>query len=92
LLAHWGLRLDAPDQRGSRNEKLGGYDVVTMSPGLLFGKCKISADHLAAHCRIGSGQATVVADADLLDPTRLGSEASHNLDAVLKELAALEHK
>jgi hypothetical protein len=38
------------------------------------------------------GQATVVADADLLNPSRLGRGASHNLDAVLKELAALEGK
>jgi hypothetical protein len=92
LLAHWGLRLDAPDQHGIRREKLGGYDVATMSPGSLFGKCEIGSDRLAAHCGIGRGKATVVADADLLDPSRFGRGASHNLDAVLNELAAFEQK
>ena len=29
LLAHWGLRLDAPDQRGPRQLKIGGMDVLT---------------------------------------------------------------
>ena len=92
LLAHWGMRLDAPDQRGIEQRELGGYHVATMSPGSLFGKCEIASDRLVAHCRIGRGKATVVADADLLDPSRLGRGASHNLDAVLKELAALEQK
>jgi hypothetical protein len=92
LLAHWGLRLDAPDQRGIRQQKLAGYNVATMSPGSLFGKCDIGSDRLVAHCAIRRGRATVVADADLLDPSRLGRGASHNLDAVLKELAALEQK
>ena len=87
LLAHWGLRLDAPDERGVKVEKLGGYDVLTVSPGSLFGGCSISADRLVAHCRIGRGAATVVADADLLDSQDLGARAAHNLDGVLSELA-----
>ena len=91
LLAHWGLRLDAPDERGPRTGKLGGFDVVTVSPGQLFGRCKISRDRLVAHCEIGEGRATIVADADLLDSERLGSGAEHNLDALLEELAQLEH-
>lgn len=91
LLAHWGLRLDAPDERGARTEKLGGFRVLMLSPGALFGKCGISSNHLVAHCRIGVGRVTIIADADLLDTPRLGRGASHNLDAVLSELAALEH-
>ncbi|HYX47132.1 MAG TPA: DUF4350 domain-containing protein [Sphingomicrobium sp.] len=90
LLAHWGLRLDAPDWRGARQGKLGGYDIATSSSGSLFGKCEISSDRLVAHCRIGNGRATIVADADLLDMPRLGRDATHNLDAVLEELEALE--
>jgi hypothetical protein len=90
LLGHWGLRLDAPNKRGSRTEKLGGYVVMTDSPGELSGRCSI-ADGFVAHCRIGKGRATIVADADLLDAARLGSEAGHNLDGVLEELAELEH-
>jgi hypothetical protein len=90
LLMHWGLRLDAPDERGPRTQKLGGYGVKTVSPGELFGGCRIAPDRLVAQCRIGKGRATVVADADLLDADRLGPGASHNLDGVLEELAELE--
>ncbi|MEO8454371.1 MAG: hypothetical protein ABI454_04370 [Sphingomicrobium sp.] len=90
LLAHWGLRLDAPDDRGPRAAKLGGYDVVTVSPGRLSGACGISADRLVARCRIGKGAATIVADADLLNVQDLGGSTGHNLDALLGELARLE--
>lgn len=89
LLAHWGLRLDAPDARGVRSAKLAGYGIVTQSPGQLFGACEISEDRLVAHCRIGKGEVTVVADADLLDVAQLPG-AKHNLDALLAELARLE--
>jgi hypothetical protein len=92
LLAHWGLRLDAPDERGIRSEKLGGYDVLTVSPGSLFGGCEITADRLVARCRIGKGAATIVADADLLDTRDLGGRAAHNLDGLLSELARLERR
>lgn len=91
LLAHWGLRLDAPDRLGARYEKLGGYEVVTVSPGELSGTCDISSDRLVARCAVGKGRATVVADADLLDAERLGPNAGHNLDGLLQELAVLEH-
>jgi hypothetical protein len=90
LLAHWSLRLDAPDDRGPKGRKVGGYDVLAVSPGSLFGGCEISADRLVAHCRIGKGAATVVGDADLLDTQDLGGRAAHNLDGVLSELARLE--
>jgi hypothetical protein len=90
LLAHWGVRLDVPAKRGPIGGKLGGYAVLADSPGSLSGRCAISADALVAHCRIGRGRATIVADADFLDADRLGSEARHNLDALLAELAALE--
>jgi hypothetical protein len=90
LLAHWGLRLDAPDEGGAKVEKLGGYGVLTVSPGSLYGGCDISADRLVARCRIGKGAATVVADADLLDVQSLGGRAAHNLDGLLSELARLE--
>lgn len=90
LLAHWGLRLDAPEERGPASRTLGGFRVLTVSPGELAGRCAITADRLAARCTIGRGRATIVADADLLDPPRLGSGARHNLDGVLEELARLE--
>jgi hypothetical protein len=92
LLQHWGLRLDAPEQRGPAQRNLGSYAVLTVSPGTLSGDCEISADRLVAHCRVGKGRATIVADADLLDTADLGSGASHNLDGVLGELASLASK
>jgi hypothetical protein len=90
LLAHWGLRLDAPDERGPKMEKLAGYEVLTDSPGLLTGRCRIDSDGLAADCRLGKGRAIVIADADLLDIPALGAGARSNLHAVLAELALLE--
>lgn len=90
LLAHWGLRLDAPEQRGPVRRKLGGYDVSAVSPGAVHGRCAISGDRLAAHCRVGSGRATIVADADLLNVDPGDRESRHNLDALLAELAKLE--
>ena len=90
LLAHWGLRLDAPDERGPALRKLGGYDVESVSPGRLVGGCEIEADASVARCRIGKGRAIVVADADFLDTARLGKPARHNLDGLLGELARLE--
>ena len=89
LLQHWGVRLDAPDQRGPAIRRLGGYEVLTASPGALSGKCAISPDRLVARCSIGKGRATIIADADLLDTADLGSRSEHNLDGVLAELAAL---
>jgi hypothetical protein len=85
LLLHWGVRLDAPDKRGPARE-LGGHRVASVSPGLLYGGCAITADRMVARCKVGRGEATVVADADLL----IGGD--DNLDAVLAELAKLESK
>ena len=90
LLAHWGLRLDAPDARGPALRRLGGREVLTVSPGSLFGGCAIAPDRLVARCAVGKGRATIVADADLLDVTHLDGPADHNLDAILAELAGLD--
>ena len=90
LLGHWGLRLDAPEERGAAMRSLGDYRVATVSPGQLYGGCDISRDRLVAHCRIGKGAATIVADADLLDVDRVGGGAEHNLDGLLAELARIE--
>ena len=90
LLAHWGLKLDSPDERGPARRNLGGFDILTVSPGSLSGRCQISPDRLVARCAVGQGEATVVADADLLNADALGRAARHNLDGVLSELARLE--
>ena len=92
LLGHWGLRLDAPDKRGPAVRKLGGFDVLTISPGTLVGRCDISHDRFVARCAVGKGAASVVADADLLDTSELGSNASHNLDGLLAELDTLDRR
>jgi hypothetical protein len=92
LLAHWGLRLDGPDERGPAQRRLGGLDVIAVSPGTLSGRCAISGDGMVADCRLGKGAVIVVADADLLNAERLGTASRHNLDAVVQELAALERK
>lgn len=89
LLGHWGLRLDAPDERGPAQRRLGGQAILTVSPGSLFGQCPISSDRLVAHCRIGNGEVTIVADADFLDVEHDGP-AGNNLNALLTELATLE--
>jgi hypothetical protein len=90
LLGHWGLRLNGPIELGPTHGQLAGFDVATISPGQLSGSCAIGGGGLVAHCRIGKGRATVIADADLLDVGEL-DDAGHNLDAILSELSALEH-
>jgi hypothetical protein len=92
LLAHWGLRLDAPDRRGPQQRRIGARTVMTASPGALEGSCRVAADAFVADCTIGQGRAIVVADADLLDADQFGPEERGNLDAVLAELAQLESK
>ena len=89
LLRHWGLRLDAPDERGPMSRRLHGYEVLTNSPGALAGGCPISRDRLVARCRIGKGEATIVADADFLNVEDLDGPTEKNLDALLAELSAL---
>lgn len=90
LLKHWGLRLDAPDERGPTMRRLAGRDVLTASSGDLIGKCAVSSDRLVARCRIGRGQVTVVADADFLNVEDLDGPTEHNLGAMMAELSALE--
>ncbi|MEO8175070.1 MAG: hypothetical protein ABI626_00250 [Sphingomicrobium sp.] len=91
LLAHWGLRLDAPDERGPRQRELAGLTILTASPGALTGqRCAVSRDRLVAHCSVGKGKATIVADADFLDVDQLDGPVSNNLKAMVDELDALD--
>ena len=90
LLKHWGLRLDAPDERGPMSRQLGGFEVLTNSPGALAGGCAITRDRLVARCRIDQGAATIIADADFLNVADLDGPTDKNLDAILVELKALE--
>ena len=92
LLKHWGLRLDAPEQRGPQTRILGGKEVLTVSPGSLEGACNVSPDRLVARCGVGKGRATIVADVDFLDAEQLDGPAEHNLEALLAELEKLSRK
>lgn len=96
LLAHWGLRLDAPDDDGPAMRQLGGVEVLTASPGSLHadqgGACQVSADRLVARCAVGKGRAVIVADADLIQagvPGGLDGPTGNNLDALAAELSSL---
>ena len=94
LLQHWGLRLDAPEERGPRQLELGGEKVLTASPGTLAGSgkpCTIEAFGLAARCRLGKGRAVVVADADFINlgPGGPDGPTERNLPAMLSQLTEL---
>ena len=90
LLAHWGLRLEPPENAGPVQRELNGRTILAVSPGTLAGSCRITDTRFAAHCRIGKGRATIVADADFLNVEQLDESAEANLDGLLGELAQLE--
>ena len=90
LLGHWGLRLDAPDALGPKTVTVGKADISTASPGTLVAtssNCSVEAGFVA-HCRIGQGEATVIADADFINAPE---SQSANFDLLLRELDLLEH-
>jgi hypothetical protein len=67
LLGHWGLRLD-PGSGGVRTEHQGERRLRLDGPGQLAASgagCRVAVSWFA-RCRIGAGEAIVVADADLL--------------------------
>jgi hypothetical protein len=98
LLAHWGLGLDGPVVDGPRFGEVGGYDVMTASPGVLRSRsrgCTVEGGGLMAHCRVGRGGATVIADADFLNVEGEGAldgPTQHNLDLLIAELGRLESR
>lgn len=80
LLGHWGLRLDAPDERGPTQVKIPAMkpserdlelNVLLISPGRLFSLgrrgCSLILDARYAECNLDKGRAIVVADADWLN-------------------------
>jgi hypothetical protein len=72
LLSHWGLTLNLPKAQTPAIAlgKIDGNLVSLAQPGqwsVQSGECRISDDALLARCRIGKGQAILVADADMLD-------------------------
>jgi len=94
LLMHWGMRLDAPVETGTTDVKVGERRVRTAAAGELFassGDCTVEPSRLVARCRIGKGEATVIADADFIDLERFRDSGSANLAMLLDELARLDH-
>ena len=78
LLKHWGLQLEAPLMDSA------------ITAGTLSGnKCRIGKRGLVAHCAIGRGKVTVVADADFLNVDEAGASG---LDLLIDELGGLESR
>jgi len=78
LLAHWGVKLRAPDaESGETSGRLS-------SDG---SGCTIEDDGLVARCRIGLGVARIVADADFINAEQQGADG---LDLLMTQLADLE--
>lgn len=94
LLGHWGLRLDAPDEPGPATFTIDGRAAHALSPGSLVAtgpECGVSAGGFVARCRVGRGEAIVIADADFIDVERRREPSrSGNLEVLLAELARLE--
>ena len=94
LLGHWGLRLDPPETLGPAEASIAGRTVSTNSPGKLIstgGYCTTAASGLIARCRLGKGEAIVIADADFLDIKSVeGASGEANFGLLLEELARLE--
>jgi len=96
LLAHWNLKLLAPDRRGLVLLGGGHQLVAFVSPGRLVPEgrdCALSRAGIVADCKIGKGRAVVVADADFLNPAiaELQNPSIHNMVELQSYLDSLEH-
>ena len=95
LLGHWGLRLDAPAEDGPAVRRIGGSEVLTASPGTLVktgGTCSVQDGGFIASCRLGKGQALVIADADFVQagtPGGVDGPSAANHDALAAAIASL---
>lgn len=94
LLGHWGLRLEPPQERGPANRAIGEREVRTLSPGTLLATgptCTVAAAGLIARCRLGKGEAVVIADSDFLNlDAAEGANGDSNFGLLLAELERLE--
>lgn len=108
LFAHWGLELtlpvDAAHAQAAVEARFGenilklkspGAWVVAPSAAKVDADCRIARNPLLAECRVGKGQAVLVADADMLrsdlwQPGVGGVEASHNIAWSEQLIAALD--
>lgn len=88
LLTHWGLSLDPPGKTGPTEGRLGGQPVALSSPGNLLASpaspCTVDDAGLVAHCQIGRGRVTIVADSDWI-----AAKPSGPIDSLVGELKRL---
>lgn len=73
LLTHWGLVLEpVEDARGIAHHRLPDGRLLTTADAsrfrLMAPDCALDARGVLARCRLGPGEALLVADADLLNP------------------------
>jgi hypothetical protein len=91
LLNHWGLNLSGAVADGPARVGNGKLVVMTSAPGRLAGKrCELAGEGFVARCRIGRGQATIIADADFLNVD--DESGQHNLDLLIDELGRLDSR
>lgn len=91
ILARWGLELQFDDrQPGGLRESAGEGLPINLAgtfkaiPGGHEANCAIAMDGLIARCTIGQGQATLVADAALLEPEAVGDRRAVQLQRLLE--------
>lgn len=91
ILARWGLELQFDDtQPGGLRESAGEGLPINLAgtfkaiPGGHEADCAIARDGLIARCGIGQGQATLVADAALLEPEDDGDRRAVQLQRLLE--------
>ena len=85
LLAHWGLRLDAPEARGLKPVRSGDVEIVFVSPGRIVkigGACRVDIAAIFSECAIGKGRVIILADADWLDVEAIEAAGGHAGDNV----------
>lgn len=87
ILGHWGLQLefDLEHPEGEEVVAVGSAAIPVNRPGRFAATaggqdCTLAADRVLATCRVGEGQATVLADAAVLDLYRSDPRAAAAFD------------
>lgn len=93
ILSHWGLEMefDVEAPEGLVLVDDGGVAIPVNRPGHFVkhdGDCALTGQDTVAHCRIGAGEATVVADAAVLDLYQPHPAAAAALDGLVKQVFA----
>ncbi len=96
ILARWGLELRFDDSQPVGERENTGEGLMVNLPGQLAAipggvnaKCRLGPQALIARCKIGLGQALIVADAALLEPGA-GPEARAKAFAALLDRAFVQ--